>query len=397
MNTRNFIDYYRVLEVHYDARPEIIQAAYKRLSRLYHPDSATTADAAKMKLLNEAYQILHDTQRRSEYHAKWLEHCSARNRFVTSGLLTPPGQGDSSIESARAVMELFFQAQKFRKHDEAYLLLTKEDHEHTGADDFATWRNLVEKCYEMQDFKVRYFSSYRKCRIGDTIYPYVAEFAVTVTDMDTLTMEVSSETLHKYTAFDGVSWKVCLGVRSVQKSILQLQLLAEKRENFDPMMLYRSAVSFHDPLTGLLSERGFMEEAGREAQRSKRYHNPFSLAVFKLHQRKDTGDSQEQSSNYRGLCLFSSILTHSLRGTDISGKLNNDMIICLFIETRIDGAKRAVHKFHRLFEEKLKRQRQENQYFLSHGIVEYQEYKNIEECVYEACSAASVVDDEITF
>lgn len=31
-------DYYRILQVHYLAEPEIIESAYKRLAKKYHPD-----------------------------------------------------------------------------------------------------------------------------------------------------------------------------------------------------------------------------------------------------------------------------------------------------------------------------------------------------------------------
>ena len=336
MNPFNFIDYYRILEVHYDARPEVIQAAYRRLSRLYHPDSGKVPDPSRMNRINEAYGILNDTAKRSAYHSEWLRHFTSRNQFVKPAAYVPAGQGDSSLNTAKLVMEAFFQAQKLGKHDEAYLLLTEEDRERTTPEDFSTWRSLVSQCYEMQDYKVRFFSSYQKCRIDGMIYPYVAEFAVTVTDMDTLTMEISTETLRKYAAFDGISWKICLGLSSVARAILKFRLLTEKRSNFDPMMLYRSAVSFKDPLTGLLSEAGFTEQAQREAQRSRRYHNPFCIAAFRLLPPK--AEDKAQTDDLKPVCSFASILSHHLRSTDLSARLNNGMIACLFIETRAHGA-----------------------------------------------------------
>ncbi len=395
MNPFNFIDYYRVLEVHYDARPEVIQAAYRRLSRLYHPDSGNVSDPSRMNRINEAYGILNDTAKRSAYHSEWLRHFTSRSQFVKPMTYVPAGQGDSSLNTAKLVMEAFFQAQKLGKHDEAYLLLTEEDRERTAPEDFSTWRSLVSQCYEMQDFKVRFFSSYQKCRIDDIVYPYVAEFAVTVTDMDTLTMQVSSETLRKYAAFDGVSWKICLGLPSITRAILKFRLLTEKRSNFDPMMLYRSAVSFKDPLTGLLSEAGFTEQAQREAQRSRRYHNPFCIAVFRLHLPKT--ENASPSDDLKPVCTFAALLSQHLRSTDLSARLNNGRIACLFIETRENGAQKAVKKFQRLFEEKQKAQgySPEQCCQLSYGIVPFHEHENIEDIIYSACSQASIVDDTI--
>lgn len=61
-------DYYRVLQVHPQAGPEVIQAAYRRLARNYHPDTAGDAgDDAAMQELNEAYAVLSDAQKRATY------------------------------------------------------------------------------------------------------------------------------------------------------------------------------------------------------------------------------------------------------------------------------------------------------------------------------------------
>lgn len=58
-------DYYRILQVHPEAGPEVIQAAYRRLARQRHPDSGGS-DVA-MQELNEAYEVLSDPVKRREY------------------------------------------------------------------------------------------------------------------------------------------------------------------------------------------------------------------------------------------------------------------------------------------------------------------------------------------
>lgn len=61
-------DYYEIIQVHHAAEPEVIQAAYRRLSLKYHPDVYHGADAQRrMALLNEAYAVLSDPQRRAAY------------------------------------------------------------------------------------------------------------------------------------------------------------------------------------------------------------------------------------------------------------------------------------------------------------------------------------------
>ncbi len=61
-------DYYAILQVHPRAEPEVIEAAYRRLSRKYHPDVSGQADAGqRMRELNEAFEVLSDPARRSSY------------------------------------------------------------------------------------------------------------------------------------------------------------------------------------------------------------------------------------------------------------------------------------------------------------------------------------------
>jgi molecular chaperone DnaJ len=51
-----------------DASPEQIKKAYRRLAMKYHPDVADTPDAAdKFKEIGEAYEVLHDPNKRSMY------------------------------------------------------------------------------------------------------------------------------------------------------------------------------------------------------------------------------------------------------------------------------------------------------------------------------------------
>ena len=61
-------DYYHILQVHEQAEQEVIEAAYKRLARKYHPDKDSSSGAtAKMQELNEAYQVLKDPNKRADY------------------------------------------------------------------------------------------------------------------------------------------------------------------------------------------------------------------------------------------------------------------------------------------------------------------------------------------
>ncbi|MBU4556272.1 MAG: molecular chaperone DnaJ [Actinobacteria bacterium] len=58
-------DYYDILGVKRDASADEIKKAFRRLARKHHPDTGGSED--KFKELNEAYEVLSDTEKRSQY------------------------------------------------------------------------------------------------------------------------------------------------------------------------------------------------------------------------------------------------------------------------------------------------------------------------------------------
>lgn len=76
-------DLYEILQVSPNAEPEVIESAYRRLARKYHPDVNLSPDAAaRMKEINQAYEILNDPQKRAKY--------DAQRRFARTGAYEYP-------------------------------------------------------------------------------------------------------------------------------------------------------------------------------------------------------------------------------------------------------------------------------------------------------------------
>jgi curved DNA-binding protein CbpA len=62
------IDPYKILQVDHEAEDEVIQAANRRLARKYHPDLATTPEAAvRMSAINAAWELIGDPAARRAY------------------------------------------------------------------------------------------------------------------------------------------------------------------------------------------------------------------------------------------------------------------------------------------------------------------------------------------
>lgn len=371
----NFKDYYQILQVHHDASPDVIKAAYRKLCSLYHPDtSQNEQQTGRMMEINEAYRILGNPDKRAEYQRTWLERRNQRGNHVYSAIHPPQGM---AYDSAQNILDQFFHALYTKNWDNAYACLTLEDQERISRSQFQAWREAVSECFEMQDYRIQRYRSYDRCRIGEVVYEKVSEFAVIISDLDLQTSQVAQSTTHKYAAFDGTSWKVCLGMRSVKQATMKFKLMAQRRKNFDPVSLYQSAVSKTDPLTGLLSEQGFYDEALKEVERHKRYHNPLSLIAFQVH-------CKDREREIHCLCRCASVIKSSCRITDIVARFSDNQIICLLTETTENQAMDATQKF----VNNIKR-RQSEPFSLNASVIQYRGNVAIEDAVFAACSDAS--------
>ena len=85
--------WYEILEVSENASPEVIEKAYKVLVKKYHPDLQTGDSKAeaekKMKQINEAYDILSNSEKRKEYdfelnQLREQEERKKQEKFYTS-------------------------------------------------------------------------------------------------------------------------------------------------------------------------------------------------------------------------------------------------------------------------------------------------------------------------
>src|SRR5690348_12742860 len=62
------LDPYKTLQVDPEAEDEVIQAAYRRLARKYHPDVAPGAEAAtRMAAINAAWELIGDPAARAAF------------------------------------------------------------------------------------------------------------------------------------------------------------------------------------------------------------------------------------------------------------------------------------------------------------------------------------------
>ncbi|MGB7271674.1 MAG: J domain-containing protein [Geitlerinemataceae cyanobacterium] len=109
---QNFRDYYQILDVTRDARPEEIKQVYRRLARRYHPDLNPGNKAAedKFKEIGEAYEVLSDPSKREQYD-RFSRFWQQKNSGRTT---TPkPGNVRSSVRNGASSNAQFEQYATF--------------------------------------------------------------------------------------------------------------------------------------------------------------------------------------------------------------------------------------------------------------------------------------------
>lgn len=87
-------DPYKTLQVDSEAEDEVITAAYRRLARKYHPDTAGPEAAPRMAAINAAWEVLGDPTRRAAFDRERavgaaLDRAHAASE-ATSGATPPP-------------------------------------------------------------------------------------------------------------------------------------------------------------------------------------------------------------------------------------------------------------------------------------------------------------------
>ena len=106
------IDAYKVLQVDPEAEDEVIQAAYRRLARKYHPDLADgTEAAARMAAINAAWELIGEPAARAAYD---------RSRRSTAGDATTPSSGGPAGPADRAGGHAPAQGREHRPDAEAH-------------------------------------------------------------------------------------------------------------------------------------------------------------------------------------------------------------------------------------------------------------------------------------
>ncbi len=90
-------DPYRVLQVTPGAEQEVVSAAYRALALKYHPDrDASAAAALRMQEINEAFALVRDSLRRSQWDAAQKDAARPVGGGASQTAVPPPPRSNAA-------------------------------------------------------------------------------------------------------------------------------------------------------------------------------------------------------------------------------------------------------------------------------------------------------------
>lgn len=353
-----FIDYYKTLQVDYDAKQEIINAAYRCFSKIYHPDVNNNEGYAteRMKMINIAYNTIGNPRKRKDYHQEWLKNNNVQvarpivqNTVQTENRVKYQKPVVSEEAIAKEALETFFDDLIKESWEKSYQKLTAADRNNIPLKEYIDWKEAVTQLYKLGNYKIQYFNTYENCEYAGINFSKIHHFSVTLTEMEVFTGKISQENTQKYVALDEGKWCICLGYSDLRPSIRKYEYLARALPKLNRDEIISKALGSIDPQTGLLSRKGFTDHAMKEFERTDRYGNPLALATIEIRP-TETGRASFEEERELLVCNFAEALSSNIRSTDIIGRISETAIGLLFIETKVESAKATLMRLLKLID-----------------------------------------------
>jgi diguanylate cyclase (GGDEF)-like protein len=120
------------------------------------------------------------------------------------------------------------------------------------------------------------------------------------------------------------------------------------------MLVSERAVTVHkvaascDPLTGMFNRRGFSEATARMIEREAKAGRPITVMIFDIDHFKSINDRFGHPAGDEVLKLFASVITHTLRITDLCGRIGGEEFAAMLpcnLEEALHAAERVREAF----------------------------------------------------
>ncbi|MDR1692956.1 MAG: DnaJ domain-containing protein [Oscillospiraceae bacterium] len=338
-------DYYGLLQVHPQASTEIIQSAYKRLCKMYHPDVNPDPSATgMMRRINRAYEVLSNPEERKTYHRDWErrnEKPSSRVEVRERVVYINRDDSDGGTPGAGTAVRNYFAHLRRKDFKSAFALVSNEDKKCFGYGAFVEWQESVSALYEVGETRLKLFKRYGSFKTAAGGKLPAEEYTVTLSEKEKTTGRVSEYTLTKYAVLESGIWRVYLGYRDLAPLMLQFKAMASNPREVQLLTLWEKHKEYNDLAMGMPNRMGLEETLEKEIYRYKRYQRPFALGVFSVSIPTYVLDpgTRERVMKYAGY-----VISDSIRCVDSAAWLENGQFAVILAETDKIRAAAAIRR-----------------------------------------------------
>ena len=332
ISVKHSCNYYKDLQVDISAEAEVIEAAYKRLCKKYHPDVCKDPNAdGFIKRLNTAYEVLRDPIKRKNFDRQIGVFAKSKAPFSINS-------SDNAIITAIE----YFSALSRKEYSLAYDLISSKDKKNISLDDFILWQKAVSKIYSIIDCTCCRTNISEVLKTSDFSFDEYAEINVHVYELNVLENKTVEENLTRTLLKESDNWRIFLGYQDVKLLTKKYELLADRSKVEKIMEWWLEHSEKTDLLTGLPNEIGFFDIFSVECERYRRYNNPFSIAILTISLNSTILQELGEQKIELLRKIISSIIKNRLRSTDSLGIDNNLTYFLLLPETDGIHAKDAL-------------------------------------------------------
>jgi DnaJ-domain-containing protein 1/GGDEF domain-containing protein len=343
-------DYYKILQVHFLAEPEMIKNAYRKLSIKYHPDVCNLHNAEeKMKQIIRAYDVLSDSVRRKQYFLKWVEKNSRLHGINKSNSVKHYNSFET--EPIRSILLEYLSCISKRDYCSAFDMLSTRDQRTISKHDFIKWQRLVSEVFELLQYDCEVKEIYQNILMVDNTYAKAANLGVKVIEKNHIMGIKEKDELMKSAVFENNEWSVFLGRSDLTSIIAKFNDLAKLKKRDRIYSIRTKQGPYIETIPGVLNKNAFLAKAKREQIRYNRYGNPFSLILceIKLLQCVDAGESDNNTYEltkeiYKQIGI---VIADNIRYLDFMSRWQRSGYILLLPETDVISAIKAANKIER--------------------------------------------------
>lgn len=344
-------DYYKILQVHYLAEAEVIESAYKRLAKKYHPDINSSANSQQlMQSINEAYEVLCDPIKRRQYNIEWNKiHGNYINNDYNYNNIKEK-EKEQGI-AAKLVLDEYFRNIINKRFDNSYETTSSIDKSNISKDDFINWQTAVSKVYEMKEYSFESQKIHRNKLLQGQFYNDVIEFKVAAIEYNAIMDLVEKNVFTKIVISENGEWKVFVGYKEIQPIISKFTELSGLQAAKSIINELVERYSTIDNSTGFLNRRGIIERIENEMHRFDRYGNAFSLITCEISSvqiDKINIANLQQEIEANAIKFIGDILKDNLRKLDVIGRYDERTFLVLLPECKYSSAVKVITKIRKL-------------------------------------------------